>query len=114
MTTYILGAQLKELWYCESERHAKGLWEAWYEQVQESGIKPLKEFARKLRLYLHGIIASASYPLNSCTLEGLNNKIKLIKRMECGYRDTDYFFLKIKAASSESRDEPFLLFSPLV
>ncbi|WP_198594884.1 transposase, partial [Vibrio sp. 10N.261.45.E2] len=37
MTTYILGAQLKELWYCESEGHAKGLWDAWWEQVQESG-----------------------------------------------------------------------------
>nr|WP_277868841.1 transposase [Vibrio splendidus] len=24
MTTYILGAQLKELWYCESEVHANG------------------------------------------------------------------------------------------
>ncbi|CDT92547.1 hypothetical protein VCR31J2_2060001 [Vibrio coralliirubri] len=33
MTTYILGAQLKELWYCESEVHAKGLWEAWWAQV---------------------------------------------------------------------------------
>ncbi|WP_152563735.1 transposase, partial [Vibrio fluvialis] len=31
-------------------------------------------------------------------LEGINNKIKLIKRMGYGYRDTDYFFLKIKAA----------------
>ena len=39
MTTYILGAQLKELWYCKSEAHAKGLWEAWWAQVQESGIK---------------------------------------------------------------------------
>ncbi|MCW0468938.1 transposase [Vibrio chagasii] len=39
-------------------------------------------------------------------LEGINNKIKLIKRMRHGYRDTDYFFLKIKAAfSPESRDE---------
>ncbi|UOE81714.1 ISL3 family transposase [Vibrio splendidus] len=98
MTTYTLGAQLKELWYCESEVHAKGLWEAWWAQVQESGIKPLKEFARKLSPYLHGILASASYPLNTCTLEGINNKIKLIKRMGYGYRDTDYFFLKIKAA----------------
>ncbi|MEZ8945389.1 transposase, partial [Vibrio sp. 10N.247.311.12] len=40
----------------------------------------------------------ASYPLNTCTLEGINNKIKLIKRMGYGYRDTDYFL--------ESRDEP--------
>ncbi|WP_337220375.1 transposase, partial [Vibrio parahaemolyticus] len=39
-----------------------------------------------------------SYPLNTCTLEGINNKIKLIKRMGYGYRDIDYFFLKIKAA----------------
>ncbi len=31
-------------------------------------------------------------------LEGINNKIKVIKRMAYGYRDSDYFFLKIKAA----------------
>ncbi|SQA36257.1 transposase ISL3 [Vibrio harveyi] len=97
MTTYLLGAQLKELWRCESELHAKNLWQVWLEQVNESGIKPLKEFARKLRPYIHGITASASYPLNTCTLEGINNKIKLFKRMGYGYRDTDYFFLKIKA-----------------
>ncbi|MBE4375971.1 transposase, partial [Vibrio parahaemolyticus] len=46
------------------------------------------------------------YPLNTCTLEGINNKIKLIKRMGYGYRDTDYFFLKIKAAFPGKRDEP--------
>ncbi|EOV1972465.1 TPA: transposase, partial [Vibrio parahaemolyticus] len=80
MTTYLLGAQLKELWRCGSELQAKNLWLVWWEQVNESGIKPLKEFARKLRPYLHGITASASYPLNTCTLEGINNKIKLIKR----------------------------------
>ena len=27
----------------------------------------------------------------------INNRIKVIKRMAYGYRDTDYFFLKIKA-----------------
>ncbi|AGU96336.1 hypothetical protein M892_04815 [Vibrio campbellii ATCC BAA-1116] len=101
MTTYLLGAQLKELWRCESELQAKNLWQIWLEQVNESGIKPLKEFARKLCPYLHGITASASYPLNTCTLEGTNNKIKLIKRMGYGYRDTDCFFLKIKAAFPE-------------
>ncbi|MBF6727413.1 ISL3 family transposase, partial [Acinetobacter baumannii] len=31
-------------------------------------------------------------------LEGMNNRIKVIKRMAYGYRDTDYFFLKIRAA----------------
>ncbi|WP_204165116.1 transposase [Shewanella algidipiscicola] len=27
MVTYLLGAQLKELWYCDSEKQAKDLWE---------------------------------------------------------------------------------------
>ncbi len=98
MTAYLLGAQSKELWRCSSELQAKNLWQEWWEQMNESGIKPLKEFAQKLRPYLHGITASASHPLNTCTLEGINNKIKLIRRMGYGYRDTDYFFLKIKAA----------------
>ncbi|MBD0167690.1 MULTISPECIES: transposase, partial [Gammaproteobacteria] len=31
-------------------------------------------------------------------LEGMNNRIKVIKRMAYGYRDTAYFFLKIRAA----------------
>jgi len=31
-------------------------------------------------------------------LEGVNNRIKVIKRMAYGYRDTDHFFLKIRAA----------------
>ena len=35
----------------------------------------LQEFARNLKPYLHGIIASANYP----TFEEINNKIKLIK-----------------------------------
>ena len=90
MVTHLLGEQLKELWYCDSEKQACELWECWWEQAQESGIRPLMEFARKLKPYLHGIIASAKFALNTCTLEGINNKIKLIKRMGYGYRDTDY------------------------
>ncbi|MCH9783698.1 MAG: transposase, partial [Gammaproteobacteria bacterium] len=35
---------------------------------------------------------------NTSVLEGMNNRIKVIKRMAYGYRDSDYFFLKIKAA----------------
>ncbi len=31
-------------------------------------------------------------------LEGINNKIKVIKRMAYGFRDDDYFCLKIRAA----------------
>jgi len=98
MVVYLLKAQLKELWFCSHEEEAQSLWEMWWMQVQESDIKPLKDFARKLKPYLHGIVASAVYPLHTSRLEGINNKIKVIKRMAYGYRDTEYFFLKIRGA----------------
>lgn len=63
-----------------------------------SGLKPLITFAKRLKTYLNGILASALYPLNTSVLEGMNNRIKVIKRTAYGYRDSDYFFLKIKAA----------------
>ena len=36
--------------------------------------------------------------MHTVQLEGMNNRIKVIKRMAYGYRDSEYFFLKIKAA----------------
>jgi hypothetical protein len=35
--------------------------------------------------------------LHTSLLEGINNKIKVIKRMAYGFRDDHYFFLKIRA-----------------
>ncbi|MEB2661365.1 transposase, partial [Bordetella parapertussis] len=48
--------------------------------------------------YLHGILARCRHPLNTSIVEGINNTIKVIKRHAYGYRDQEYFFLKIRAA----------------
>ena len=61
-----------------------------------SEIGPVIQFAKRLRKYVHGIIASAIYPMNSSILEGVSNRIKVIKRRAYGFRDSAYFFLKIK------------------
>ena len=55
--------------------------------------------SNELKAYLHpASSATATYALHTSQLEGINNKIKVIKRMAYGYRDDDYFFLKIRAA----------------
>lgn len=97
-TVYLLKSQLKELWYAPSENEARRRWEEWFQMANDSGLKPLIAFAKRLLPYLEGIVASALYRLNTSVLEGMNNRIKVIKRTAYGYRDTDYFFLKIKAA----------------
>lgn len=98
MTAYLLKTQLKELWYAPSEHEARRRWSEWLRLAQESGLQPLQAFARRLNTYVEGIVSSARFRLNTSVLEGMNNRIKVIKRMAYGYRDNAYFFLKIKAA----------------
>lgn len=98
LTVYLLKDQLRELWYAPSPFEARRRWRDWYRMAMESGLEPLRRFAKNLKPYVRGIISSAIYPLNTSVLEGMNNKIKVIKRMAYGFRDNEYFFLKIKAA----------------
>jgi len=95
---YLLKDDLKALWEYRSEAHARRFWLGWYTRAVRSRVTPLKRFAQRLKGYLPGILAHCRWPLHTSLLEGINNKIKVIKRMAYGYRDDDYFFLKIRAA----------------
>jgi hypothetical protein len=53
---------------------------------------------RRLKAKIEGVLAHCRWPLHTSLLEGINNKIKVIKRMAYGYRDDEYFFLRIRAA----------------
>lgn len=97
-TVYILRDDLKHLWEYRRAGNAERFWEHWYERALASGIAPLLKFARAMKKRLHGILAHCRWPLHTSLIEGINNKIKVIKRMAYGLRDNDYFFLKIRAA----------------
>jgi transposase len=98
MTVYVLKDDLKHLWDYTYPGAALRFWKQWYRRAIRSRIEPLKRFARNLAAYLPGILAHCTYPLHTSVLEGINNKIKTIKRMAYGFRDDAYFFLKIRAA----------------
>lgn len=95
---YVLRDALKDLWRYRQVSAAARAWRSWYRKALRSGIEPLRRFARNLRPYLSGILAHCRWPLGTNLVEGINNKIKVIKRMAYGFRDDAYFFLKIRAA----------------
>lgn len=72
--------------------------ERWHDLALQSGIAPLVRFARNLLRHTDGILNHCHYPLHTGRLEGVNNKIKVLKRIAYGYRDQAYFMLKIKDA----------------
>ncbi len=53
------------------------------------------QIGRLLYNHFEGVAAHASYGISTGKLEGINNKIKTIRRMGYGYPDDEYFFLKI-------------------
>ncbi|MEJ7746125.1 MAG: ISL3 family transposase [Luteimonas sp.] len=98
MTVYVMKEQLKALWMAATAWQWCRAWTQWMSHARESRIPALEQFARRLRGYWRGIVSRVRWPMHTGQLEGINNKIKVIKRMAYGYRDSDYFFLKIKAA----------------
>jgi len=98
LAVYLLRDELKQLWRYPDQHGLEAAWAQWYRQAQESGIEALQRFAERLKPYLHGIVARCRHPLNTSVVEGINNTIKVIKRRAYGYRDQEYFFLKIRAA----------------
>ncbi len=97
-TVYVLKDDLKTLWDYRSPNWAMQFFREWYARAIRSRIQPLKRFARQLHEKIDGVLSHCEYPLHTSLLEGMNNKIKVIKRLAYGYRDEEYFFLKIRAA----------------
>lgn len=96
--TYVLKEDLAQLWRYRAPWAARRFWRSWYRRALASRLAPLIRFARRLDARIDGVINHCRYPLNSGFLEGMMNKIKVLKRIAYGYRDDDYFFLKIRAA----------------
>lgn len=98
MTVYVLKDDLKTLWRYRHPGYARAFWQQWSRRAMSSGIEALKTFTRRLRPYVEGILAHCRWPMGTNIIEGINNTIKVIKRMAYGFRDDHYFFLKIRAA----------------
>jgi len=57
----------------------------------------LIRFSNTLALHKSGLLAYYDYPISTGPLEGTNNKIKTMKRQAYGFRDMEFFKLKIMA-----------------
>jgi transposase len=100
-TVYILKDYLKKLWRYKYVRSAEKFLNSWCALAMESRIRPVMAFAKTLKRYAYGILNHCKYPLHTSRLEGINNKIKVLKRKAYGFHDIQYFSLIIKNAFAQ-------------
>jgi transposase len=95
---YVLKDQLKMIYrYCRRGWAKKAL-DQWCELAAEVDHLKMSSFIGRLRRYEYGILNHCDYAIGTSLLEGVNNKIKVIKRKAYGFHDPNYFALKVKQA----------------
>lgn len=91
----ILKDKFMEIYDLKNEDEAITHIYEWVDDVLESKLKPFEEIAWSLVEKIEYILNWFIVKRSSAISEGFNNKIKRLKRMAYGYKDIDYFRLKI-------------------
>jgi transposase len=94
---YMLRESFGQLWSYQTEGWARRFFENWKKSLKWQRLRPYEKFAEMIERHWDGI-AAYSRPENKVSLgfvEGFNNKIRVIQRRAYGYRDEEYFRLKI-------------------
>jgi transposase len=101
-TAYYMKEDLRRFWEQPGKRFATTFLDGWIRRAEASGIKMLQQMAKTLAAHRSGLLAYYDVMITSGKMEGTNNKIKTMKRQAYGFRDLEFFKLKI-LASHESK-----------
>jgi transposase len=94
---YYLKEDLRQFWDQPDKSGADAFLRDWVRRAESSGVRMLEQMARTLTAHMPGLLAYYDYPISTGPLEGTNNKIKTMSRQAYGFRDKEFYKLKILA-----------------
>lgn len=92
---YYLKEKLRLLWTLPNKEEGESFLKRWCKEAKSSGLVPLQEMVSLLEKHREGILSYFSHRISNGPVEGIIHKIKNLKRMAYGYRDWDFFTLKL-------------------
>jgi transposase len=94
---YLLCESFGQLWDYEYPAWARKFFDNWQDALKWQRLEPFRQFAQMIETHWDGIeaycVLEDKVPLGF--VEGLNNKIRALQQRAFGYRDEEYFRLKI-------------------
>ena len=80
----------------KTSSHARIAFHRWCKLAEETKVPELGTMAKTIRDKLDGIVSYWSFRhISNASMEGFNNKIRWLTRQAYGFRDREYFKLKI-------------------
>jgi transposase len=94
---YYLKEDLRQFWEQPGKKFGALFLDGWIKRAEASGIRILQQMGKTLAGHRSGLLAYFDVMITSGPMEGTNNKIKTMKRQAYGFRDKEFFKLKILA-----------------
>jgi transposase len=94
---YYMREDLRRVWEQADKPAAQRVLDDWIRRAECSGIRTLIRFAHTLAAHRGGILNYYRYRISTGPLEGTNTKIRVLQRKAYGFRDAEFFKLKIYA-----------------
>jgi transposase len=82
---YLLKEELRAMYSCRSAKAASAHLDSWLHWASHSKLRPFVKVARTLRKYRDGVLAAIDLGLSNGRMEGLNNKIGMLKHRAYGF-----------------------------
>jgi len=98
--SYLLKEQALNIFERKQRNVALRKLENWKKNVHESKIEEFQKLLKTLERYWYGIENYFTHHVTNGASEGYNNKINIIKRRAYGFKDIEYFKLKILQSCS--------------
>jgi len=92
---YVLKEEIADIFDDVNEDWETVRLKQWFKNVSDSGIEEFTPVVSMIQNYIYGILNYFKHRLTNAGSEGFNNKINVIKRAAFGFRDIEYFKLKI-------------------
>ena len=96
-TAYYMKEELRQFLNQPDKDSAEAFLLSWIARARASGVSMLKRFANTLAAHKTGLLAYYDYPISTGHMYGTNNKIKTLQKQAYGFRDMEFFKLKIMA-----------------
>ena len=105
---YLLKERFRDFWCYKTNPWARKYFKQWFWWATHSRLKPIREFAWMIRRHEEHILSWFHMPINNGSVEGLNNKAKVISRKAYGFRTADHFICNLYHCMSYLPAPPLL------
>ena len=106
-TAYYMKEDLRQIWSQANKEDARRVLDDWIARALSSDIRQLTSMGKTMALHRQRILDWYDHPISSGRMEGTNNKIKTMKRQAYGFRDMDFFKLRIIMLKGQVRKQFF-------